>query len=92
MTHITEARVIGNHADMGGSTTVATRTSLTVTDILRAGVRRRTTRKEMTAAQSTWDSEGGQPEKVNRCAVVPRVYYWRHLPGRSVQDPRGFGR
>jgi hypothetical protein len=53
MTHITEERVIGNHADMGGSTTVATRTSLTVTDILRAGVRRRT------AAQSTWDSEGG---------------------------------
>ena len=44
---------------MGGSTTVATRTSLTVTDILRAGVRRRTTRNEMTAAQSTWDSEGG---------------------------------
>ena len=40
MTHITEERVIGNHADMGGSTTVATRTSLTVTDILRAGVRR----------------------------------------------------
>jgi hypothetical protein len=59
MTHITEERVIGNHADMGGSTTVATRTSLTVTDILPAGVRRRTTRKEMTAAQSTWDSEGG---------------------------------
>jgi hypothetical protein len=58
MTHITEERVIGNHADMGGSTTVATRTSLTVTDILPAGVRRRTTRKEMTAAQSTWDSEG----------------------------------
>ena len=59
MTHITEERIIGNHADMGGSTTVATRTSLTVTDILGAGVRRRTTRKEMTAAQSTWDSEGG---------------------------------
>ena len=61
MTHITEERVIANHADMGGSTTVATRTStsLTVTDILRAGVRRRTIRKEMTAAQSTWDSEGG---------------------------------
>ena len=49
MTHITEERVIGNHADMGGSTTVATRTSLTVTDILPAGVRRGTTRKEMTA-------------------------------------------
>ena len=58
MTHITEERVIGN-AGMGGSTTVATRTALTVTDILRAGVRRRTTRNEMTAAQLTWDSEGG---------------------------------
>ena len=34
MTHITEERVIGNHAGIGGSTTVATRTSLTVTDIL----------------------------------------------------------
>jgi hypothetical protein len=59
MTHITKERVIGNHADMGGSATVATHTSLTVTDILRAGVRRRTTRKEMTAAQSTWDYDGG---------------------------------
>jgi hypothetical protein len=59
MTHITEERVIGNHADMGGSTTVATRTSLTVTDILPAAVGRGTPRKEMTAAQSTWDSEGG---------------------------------
>jgi hypothetical protein len=45
MTHITEERVIGNHADMGGSTTVATRTLLTVTDMLPAAVRRRTTRK-----------------------------------------------
>ena len=53
MTHITEERVIGNHADMGGSSTVATRTSLTVTDVLRAGVRRRTTRKEMAAAESS---------------------------------------
>ena len=24
---------------------------------------------------------------MNRCAVVPRVYYWRRSPGRSVQDP-----
>jgi hypothetical protein len=56
MTHITEERVIGNHADMGGSTTVATRTSLTVTDILPAGVPRRTTRKEMTAATGSGES------------------------------------
>lgn len=59
MTHIGEARVIGNHHDMGGSTTVATRGSLTVTEIIRAGVRRRARRKETAAAQSTWDSEGG---------------------------------
>ena len=59
MTHITEERVIGNDAGLGGSTTVATRTSLTVTDILAAGVRRRATDQEMTATQSTWDSEGG---------------------------------
>jgi hypothetical protein len=59
MTHITEARVIGNHADMGGSTTVATRTSLTLTDILRAGRQRRIGRREMIAARSMWDSEGG---------------------------------
>lgn len=62
MTHITEEPVIGNHADMGRSTTVATRTSLTVTDILRAGVRRRTAHMEMTADRSTWDSEGGAAE------------------------------
>lgn len=63
MTHITEEPVIGNHKGLGLSTTVATRASLTVTDILDAGVRRRATRKEMTAAQSTWDAEGGASEK-----------------------------
>ena len=83
MTHITEERVIGNHADMGGSTTVATRTSLTVTDILRAGVRRRTTRNEMTAAQSTWDSEGG----ATREGELPRG-----TEGLPLAPPRGFGR
>ena len=83
MTHITEERVIGNHADMGGSTTVATRTSLTVTDILRAGVRRRTTRKEMTAAQSTWDSEGG----ARQAELLPRG-----TEGLPLAPPRGFGR
>jgi hypothetical protein len=45
MTHITEARVIGNHADMGGSAP--------------AGARRRAKRKEMMAARAAWDSEGG---------------------------------
>jgi hypothetical protein len=57
MTHITEARVIGNHADMGGLT--PDRIALTVPDILRAGKRRTLGRREMVAAQSTWASEGG---------------------------------
>ena len=59
MTHITEPRVIGNHAEMGGATSAAPYIPLTVKDILRAGVRRRARREEMAAAQSTWDSEGG---------------------------------
>ncbi|MFG1930838.1 hypothetical protein ACGFK1_09300 [Mycobacterium sp. NPDC048908] len=58
MTHIT-ARVIGNHAEMGGSTSAAPDISMTVKDVLRAGVRRRARREEMAAAQSAWDSEGG---------------------------------
>ena len=59
MTHITEARVIGNHAEMGGSARAVSRIPLTVRDILRAGVHRRLGRREMVAAQSAWDSEGG---------------------------------
>ena len=84
MTHITEERVIGNHAGMGGSTTVATRTSLTVTDILRAGVRSSTTRKQMTADQSTWDSEGGATRE---CELLARG-----TEGLQLAPPRGFGR
>jgi hypothetical protein len=76
MTHITEERVIGNHADMGGSTTVATRTSLTVTDILPAAVRRRTHAhgNDCGPVQVGFRRRGNR-EQVNRCAVVPRVYY-----------------
>jgi hypothetical protein len=59
MTHITEARVIGSHAEMGGASEGNARAPLTVFDLLRAGVRRRTRRAETDAAQSTWDSEGG---------------------------------
>jgi hypothetical protein len=59
MTHVTEARVIGNHADMGGSAPAAARIPLTVPDILRAGRHRRIERREMIAARSMWDSEGG---------------------------------
>jgi ribosome-associated translation inhibitor RaiA len=59
MTHITEPRVIGNHAEMGGSTSAAPHIPMTVEGILRAGVCRRARREEMAAAQSAWDSEGG---------------------------------
>ena len=63
MTHITDRRVIGNHADMGGPLPAPSRKSPTVTEILGAGVRRRARRKEMGAAQSTWDSEGGAAQR-----------------------------
>ena len=92
MTHITEERVIGNHADMGGSTTVATRTSLTVTDILRAGVRRRATRKEMTAAQSTWDSEGGATGEGESLRSGTEGLLLAPLTRPVRSAPRGLGR
>jgi ribosome-associated translation inhibitor RaiA len=59
MTHITEPRVIGNHAEMGGSTPAAAYIPSTAGAVLRAGVRRRAQRREMAAAQSAWDSDGG---------------------------------
>jgi hypothetical protein len=59
MTHITEGRVIGNHAEMGVPPPAAVRNWLTITEILRSGVWRRARRTEMAAAESTWDSEGG---------------------------------
>lgn len=65
MTHITEPRPIGNHADMGAPRAKATResedsyTALTVTDVLRAGRRRGVRRRASSAAEATWDSEGG---------------------------------
>jgi hypothetical protein len=57
MTHITETRVIGNHAEMGVSS--PEQSPPTVSEILRFGRRRRIRRREKDAAQSTWDSEGG---------------------------------
>jgi hypothetical protein len=60
LTHITEARVIGSHAEMGRPSPGDSHVPLTVFDILRAGVRRRVKREETDAAQSTWDSEGGR--------------------------------
>jgi hypothetical protein len=80
MTHITEARVIGNHADMGGSAPAAARIPLTVTDILRRGRRRRIGRREMIAARSRWDSEGG--------AIGNDV---SRPDGREGRVPRGLG-
>src|ERR1700739_4006403 len=64
MTHITEARVIGNHAAMGRSTPAATdRPYLTVGEVLRAGIRRAAERKDMAGANSAGDSEGGATEQ-----------------------------
>ena len=64
MTHITEAQVIANHAAMSGSTPAATdRPYLTAREVLRAGISRAAGRKEMAAAKSTWDSEGGATDQ-----------------------------
>ena len=59
MTHITEARIIGSHADMG-PVQQKSDGPLTVVDVLDAGVRRRVRREETDTALSTWDSEGGR--------------------------------
>jgi hypothetical protein len=80
MTHITEARVIGNHAEMGGLAPAVARITLTVPDILRAGRRRRVGCREMIAARSTWDSEGG--------AIGNDV---SRSNGREGRAPRGLG-
>ena len=61
MTHITEPRVIGNHADMGRLTPESS--PVTVQNILRAGLRRRAVRTDLAAARSAWDSEGGATEQ-----------------------------
>lgn len=59
MTHISDERVVGNHADMGASPRAVSRKSLTLNEIVRAGVSRRTRRREVASAESVWDSEGG---------------------------------
>jgi hypothetical protein len=64
MTHITEARVMANHAAMCRSTPAATdRSYLTVGEVLRTGMCRAAARKQMAAAQSIWDSEGGATDQ-----------------------------
>ena len=61
MTHISEAP---NHAAMGKPTPAATgRPYLTVGEVIRAGMCRAAAPKEMAAAKSTWDSEGGATDQ-----------------------------
>ena len=81
MTHITEARVIGNHAEMGGLAPAVARITLTVPDILRAGRRRRVDGVgEMIAERSTWDCGGwSDGDDVSRPS------------GREGRAPRGLG-
>jgi hypothetical protein len=74
MEPITEARVKGSHAAMCRSTPAATdRQYPTAGDVLRAGIRRAATRKEIAAAQSIWDSEGGATKSSERPTGTPRL-------------------
>jgi|KBSMisStandDraft_5_1062788.scaffolds.fasta_scaffold2330874_1 hypothetical protein len=61
MTHITDSR--GNHAAVGELLPAPSRKSMTVTEILDAGVRRRARHREMDVAHSAWDSEGGAAQR-----------------------------
>lgn len=81
MTHITEARVIGNHADMGSDPAPA-RTPLTVWDILRAGAHRRANGGKTRTAQST---AGATADDESLSAPVKR-----RAP-RGLRPPRGLG-
>jgi hypothetical protein len=80
MTNITGARVIGNYAVTGGPLPAAARIPLTVRDIIGEGVRRRVRHREMVAAQSTWDSEGGATGENESLAN-----------GVACRAPRGLG-
>ncbi|CKH15318.1 Uncharacterised protein [Mycolicibacterium smegmatis] len=71
MTHITEPRVIGNHADMGPSRAksddVETDSRLTPSGVCGAGARktrgslRSMRRRQKVEALTRWESEGGAP-------------------------------
>jgi len=64
MKPITDARVMASHAAMCRSMPAATdRQYPTIGDVLCAGIYRAATRKEMVAAQSIWDSEGGATDQ-----------------------------
>lgn len=64
MTHVTEPRVIGNHADMGPSTAKQQEacddpyTALTVTDVLRAGRHRWSRHRVNPEPESPLEPEG----------------------------------
>jgi hypothetical protein len=74
MKPITEARVTASHAAMCRSMPAATdRQYPTIGDVLRAGIYRAATRKEMVAARSIWDSEGGATESSERPTGMPRL-------------------
>ena len=73
MTHITDARFIGNHAEMGGSARAAARIPLTAAG--HSSYRSRpqgSARREMIAERSTWDSEGGATGKYGTAAQRSR--------------------
>jgi hypothetical protein len=72
--------VTGHYAVMAGTVPAAARIPLTVRDILGAGERRRARRREMLAAQSTWDSEGGT---TGESGSLPN--------GVKCRAPRGLG-
>lgn len=81
MTHTTDAPVIGNHAAVGQAPPAAPDTPfLTLENIFRAGARRTARRREILAAQSTWDSEGGATKRrttygqVGSGPLVPRAH------------------
>jgi hypothetical protein len=74
MKPITEARLMTSRAASRKSTPAATdRPYLTARDVLRAGIYRTATRKEMVAAQLIWDSEGGASDSSERPTGTPRL-------------------
>jgi hypothetical protein len=90
MAHISNPRVIDNHAAMGKSPPAAPDTPfLTLENIFRAGARRAARRREILAAQMTRDSESRAPR--SRHPNTPRCERSPHLqrsptPLHSVID------
>ena len=57
MTHIIQALVGANQAEMGGHTSEDCGTPSTFKNVVRAGARRAARRRRILAAQSSWDPE-----------------------------------